>query len=249
MPARKSHCDHFAPIFVPRSLTASQIGLGIIFQKHVIIFTKSRFQHFWRNQSLIRPLSLEPRPKMTAIGLSSYQLFAKTLTFDRQQLNCPSVFGIFRKEYVRFYAKVIFLICPLLGHFWRDLFFVVMLLFFEHMLLFLEQHIFPKSLGPLRLPTPPVANPSCCQPLRLPTPPVANPCTGVSSRREAYFWSRSWNSGFVSTGGDFFWKISASSRREPTFGTMRHCRRIPRKRCQQLQLGPPLHTRRGPGWR
>ena len=35
MPARKSHCDHFAPIFVPRSLTASQIWLGIIFQKNV----------------------------------------------------------------------------------------------------------------------------------------------------------------------------------------------------------------------
>ena len=119
MPARKSHCDHFAPIFVPRSLTASQIWLGIIFQKNVencIIVTKKNvlflqkhdFNIFWRNWSFIRPLSLEPRRKMTAIGLSSYQLFTKTLNFDRQNLNFPSVFDIFWKEHVRFYEKVIF---------------------------------------------------------------------------------------------------------------------------------------------
>ena len=75
-------------------------------QKCYFFLQKHDFNIFWRNRSLIRPLSLEPRRKMTAIGLSSYQLFTKTLNFDRQNLNFPSVFDIFGKEYVRFYEKV-----------------------------------------------------------------------------------------------------------------------------------------------
>ncbi len=64
MPARKLHCDHFAPIFVPRTLTASQIVPGIIFQKNaenVIIFTKTWFQHFLKKS--ISHKTPEPRTK------------------------------------------------------------------------------------------------------------------------------------------------------------------------------------------
>ena len=78
------------------------------FQKILLFLQEHEFNNFRRNQSFIRPPSLEPRRKMTANGLSSYQLFVKNLTFDRQKLKCPLVFVIFRKEYVRFYEKVIF---------------------------------------------------------------------------------------------------------------------------------------------
>ena len=78
------------------------------FQKMLLFLQKHDFNIFQRNRSFIRPPSLEPRPKMTANGLSSYQLFVKNVTFPRQKLKCPSVFDIFRKEHVRFYENVIF---------------------------------------------------------------------------------------------------------------------------------------------
>ena len=58
---------------------------------------------------------------MTAIGLSSYQLFTETLTFDGQQMNFPSVFDIFRKNIVRFYEKVTFWFDRVLGPFLKIL--------------------------------------------------------------------------------------------------------------------------------
>ena len=98
MPARKYHCDHVAATLVPRSLTASPIVLGIIFPKKCYyVFKKLDFNIFLINRSFIRPPSLEPRRKMTANGLSSYQLFIKNLTFVPQKLKFPAVFDIFCK--------------------------------------------------------------------------------------------------------------------------------------------------------
>ena len=101
MPAIKCHCDHFAAIFVPRSLTASQIGLGIIFQKNAkkcdCFYNKRAFNSFRRNQSSIRPARLDFRRKITANGLSSYELFVNNLIFFRQKFKFSSVFDIFWK--------------------------------------------------------------------------------------------------------------------------------------------------------
>ena len=73
--------------------------------------TKTRFLKkniFWRNRPFIRSPKPETRTKMTANGLSSYQLFIKMLNFPRQKLNLSSVFDKCRKNIVRFYEKVIF---------------------------------------------------------------------------------------------------------------------------------------------
>ena len=111
---------------------------------------KHDFNIFRQNRPFIRPPGPEPRPKMTANGLSSYQLFAKNLTYPRQKLKCSSVFDIFRKEYVRFYEKVIFWFCQLLGHFWRDLFFGNAVIFWTHAVIFWKsQFHFLKGVDPI----------------------------------------------------------------------------------------------------
>ena len=76
---------------------------------------KGRFlQKHW---CLWDPPSLELGAKMTANGLSSYELFVKMSTFSWQKLNFPSVLGIFWKSYIRFYEKVIFWFDRVLGPF------------------------------------------------------------------------------------------------------------------------------------
>ena len=66
-------------------------------QEMLSFLPKHDFNIFRRKRPFIRPPSLEPRRKMTANGLSSYQLFVKNLIFPRQKLKFPSVFDIFRK--------------------------------------------------------------------------------------------------------------------------------------------------------
>ena len=52
-------------------------------QKTMLLFFENHdFNIFRRSQSFIRPPNLEPRPKMTANGLSSYELFAKKVLFS-----------------------------------------------------------------------------------------------------------------------------------------------------------------------
>ena len=76
----------------------------IIFYKNTIFWKNI----FWRNRPFLWSPKPETRTKMTANGLSSYELFIKMSTFSRQKLNFPSVFGVFWKTDVRFYEKVIF---------------------------------------------------------------------------------------------------------------------------------------------
>jgi len=111
MPPRKCHCDNFAAIFAPRSLTASPIALRVIFKEDVAILgTKTRFYMFFINRSFIRPPSLEPRPKINANRSSSYQLLVKHLTFLRQKLKFPPAFDIFVRTNVSDFMKTRFLI-------------------------------------------------------------------------------------------------------------------------------------------
>ena len=94
---------------------------------------------FRRNRSFIRPPSLEPRRKMTANGLSSYQLFVKNLTFPRQKLKFPELFLLFNHLLERnCHLFEHFLILCTLGPLLKGLCFLVMLLFFGHTLLCLE---------------------------------------------------------------------------------------------------------------
>ena len=106
--------------------------------------------------------------------------------------------------------------------------FLVMLLFFEHMLLFLEQHIFPKSLGPMG----PWA--------QGPKGPRAHGPKGPRAQGPRGPWAQGpfWEGrGLQSTAPVSKIKLLG------TIGTINRINRIIRKRWQQLRLRPsPPHA-------
>ena len=78
---RKCHCDNFGGSFASRTLTASPFWLGIIFDKNVKKCRPNPTCFFEEIDLLQNSPATNHRWKMTAIGRSSYELFAKMVDF------------------------------------------------------------------------------------------------------------------------------------------------------------------------